>query len=92
MNCPKENLEQICNILPALKRPTIGELYGDPDWVAINTVMDKADFLPAITKLKKLAQGIVVVPPRQVIKTMDEAPEELYAEEEQAPEEPSEEE
>jgi ATP phosphoribosyltransferase len=90
MNCKRENLDEICGILPALKRPTMSDLYGDPSWVAINTIMDKADFLPAITKLKKLAQGIVVVPPRQVIKTVEEViieEEPVFSEEEAPPEE-----
>jgi len=71
MNCKKENVAEICKILPALKRPTISDLYGDSEWVAINTVMDKSDFLPAIPKLKKLAQGLVVLPPKQVIRTIE---------------------
>jgi ATP phosphoribosyltransferase len=67
MNCLEENLPKLCEILPALKRPTIGQLYNAPGWVAINTIIDKSDFLPLIPKLKKLAQGLVVLNPRQVI-------------------------
>ena len=67
MNCKKENLDKICALLPSLKRPTISPLYGDDEWVAINTILDKEDFLPLIPKIKKLAQGLVVLKPKQVI-------------------------
>ncbi len=70
MNCLEENLEEICSLLPALKKPTIGKLHGSPGWVAINTIIDKEDFLPLIPKIKKLAQGLVVLSPRQVIELL----------------------
>lgn len=72
MNCKEENVEKICKELPALKRPTIGTLYGEPGWVALNTIVDKTDFLPLIPKLKKLAQGLVVLTPRQVISILED--------------------
>jgi ATP phosphoribosyltransferase len=67
MNCKKENISKICSLLPALKKPTIGQLYGLEGWFAINTIVDKADFLPLIPRIKKLAQGLVVISPKQVI-------------------------
>jgi ATP phosphoribosyltransferase len=71
MNCLEENVKKICEELPALKQPTISPLFGNPGWVAINTIIDKKDFLPLIPKLKKLAQGLVVIKPRQVINMLD---------------------
>jgi ATP phosphoribosyltransferase len=72
MNCLEPNVEKICNILPALKSPTISPLYGKEGWVAIDTIIDKKDFLPLIPKLRKLAQGLVVTTPRQIMKLLDE--------------------
>ncbi len=70
MNCKEENVEKICSLLPALKQPTIGKLHGNPGWVAINTIIDRGDFLPLIPKIKKLAQGLVVLKPKQVIEIL----------------------
>jgi ATP phosphoribosyltransferase len=52
--------------LPALKRPTISDL-SDPDWCAVNTVIDKMKFLEILPTLRALAQGLVVYEPRQVL-------------------------
>ncbi|MBN1683073.1 ATP phosphoribosyltransferase [Candidatus Bathyarchaeota archaeon] len=65
-NVKKENLEILLVTLPALKNPTISPL-SDPDWVAVNTVIDKTKFLEILPSLRKLAQGLVVYEPRQVL-------------------------
>jgi ATP phosphoribosyltransferase len=65
-NVKKSNLEQLLQYLPALKRPTISYL-SDPDWCAINTVIDKTKFLEILPTLRELSQGIVVYEPRQVL-------------------------
>jgi ATP phosphoribosyltransferase len=65
-NVKKTNLEQLLEKLPALKRPTISEL-SDPDWCAINTVIDKPRFLEILPTLRELSQGLVVYEPRQVL-------------------------
>ena len=65
-NVEKKNLEQLLEKLPALKRPTISEL-SDPDWCAINTVIDKPRFLEILPTLRELSQGLVVYEPRQVL-------------------------
>jgi ATP phosphoribosyltransferase len=69
MNAREENVNEIIAILPALKKPTISKLAGQDaeGWVALNTIIDKSEFLPLIPKLKKLAQGIVVHEVRQVL-------------------------
>ena len=66
MNVKKTNLEELLDRLPALKRPTVSEL-SDPDWCAINTVIDKMKFLEILPTLRALAQGLVVYEPRQVL-------------------------
>ena len=65
-NVKKTNLEELLEKLPALKRPTISDL-SDPEWCAINTVIDKKKFLEILPTLRALAQGLVVHEPRQVL-------------------------
>ncbi|MDP7207335.1 MAG: ATP phosphoribosyltransferase, partial [Candidatus Bathyarchaeota archaeon] len=65
-NVKKTNLEELLEKLPALKRPTISDL-SDPEWCAINTIIDKKKFLEILPILRVLSQGIVVHEPRQVL-------------------------
>ena len=65
-NVKRTNLKSLLSELPALKRPTISEL-SDPEWCAINTVIEKTRFLEILPILRKLAQGLVVYEPRQVL-------------------------
>ncbi|MEM2539345.1 MAG: ATP phosphoribosyltransferase, partial [Candidatus Bathyarchaeia archaeon] len=52
--------------LPALKKPTISPL-SDENWFSVNTVIDKEQFLEILPMLRRLAQGLVVYEPRQVL-------------------------
>jgi len=65
-NVRKSNLDELLQQLPALKRPTISDL-SDPDWCAINTVIDKDMFIQILPTLRNLAQGLVLYEPRQVL-------------------------
>jgi ATP phosphoribosyltransferase len=69
MNVREENISKLIRSLPALKRPTISKLTGEGSegWFAINTIINREDFLDLIPTLRKLAQGIVVNEPRQVL-------------------------
>ncbi|MGQ9722423.1 MAG: ATP phosphoribosyltransferase [Candidatus Jordarchaeum sp.] len=67
MNVKEENLEELLEQLPALKRPTISPLAGTEGWVAINTVIAKEEFLRLIPVLRRLAQGLVVYEPKGVL-------------------------
>ncbi|MGB9853275.1 MAG: ATP phosphoribosyltransferase [Candidatus Bathyarchaeales archaeon] len=66
VNVKKENLERLLQELPALKRPTIAPL-SDPQWCSVNTVVEKDTFLKILPTIRKLAQGLVVYEPRQVL-------------------------
>jgi ATP phosphoribosyltransferase len=66
VNVKKTNLNALLEQLPALKRPTISEL-SDPEWCAINTVIDKDMFIQILPTLRNLAQGLVLYEPRQVL-------------------------
>lgn len=65
-NVRKNNLDELLTKLPALKNPTVAPL-SDPDWCAINTIIDKKLFLKILPDLRALAQGLVVYEPRQVL-------------------------
>lgn len=67
MNVKEENIEQILEQLPALKRPTISPLAGAEGWFALNTVIAKEDLLRLIPILRNLAQGLVVYEPKGVL-------------------------
>jgi ATP phosphoribosyltransferase len=66
VNVKKENLQKLLTELPALKNPTISPL-ADEAWVGVNTVIEKDCFIGLLPKIRKLAQGLVVYEPRQVL-------------------------
>mgnify|MGYP001039315720 CR=1 FL=1 len=66
VNVSKDNLPDLLKRLPALKRPTISPL-SDEGWYSVNTVIEKEQFLQLLPTLRKLAQGLVVYEPRQVL-------------------------
>ena len=66
MNVKEENVDTLLATLPALKHPTISPLAAE-GWVALNTVIPRDLFIELVPKLRKLAQGLVVHTPRQVL-------------------------
>lgn len=67
LNVMKKDLDGVLEVLPALKRPTISQL-SDPDWVAVNTILEETVVREAIPKLKEAkAQGIVEYPLNKVV-------------------------
>jgi len=66
VNVKKENLQKLLTELPALKNPTISPL-ADEAWVGVNTVIEKDFFIGLLPKIRKIAQGLVVYEPRQVL-------------------------
>ena len=67
MNAPKARLQEIINVLPGLKSPTIIPL-ADDDWCSVHTVLDQKRFWEIIGKLKEMgAQGILVTPIEKMI-------------------------
>lgn len=66
VNVRKENLDQLLKSLPALKRPTIGQL-SEEGWFGVNTVISKDEFVRIIPTLRKLAQGLVVHEPKGIL-------------------------
>ena len=66
VNVQKNNLQRLLSELPALKNPTIAPL-ADEDWCSVNTIIEKDCLINLLPKIRKLAQGIVVYEPRQVL-------------------------
>lgn len=67
MNVPKQRLDDIINVLPGLKSPTIIPL-ADDDWCSVHTVLGQKQFWEIIGKLKEMgAQGILVTPIEKMI-------------------------
>ena len=67
MNAPKTRLQEIIDVLPGLKSPTIIPL-ADDDWCSVHTVLDQKRFWEIIGKLKEMgAQGILVTPIEKMI-------------------------
>jgi ATP phosphoribosyltransferase len=67
LNVRKEDLDRVLAVLPALKRPTISTL-SDPEWLAVNTVIEESLAWQVIPRLKEAnAQGIVEYPLNKVV-------------------------
>jgi len=67
LNVPKENINDVLNILPALKKPTVSSLTDD-NWVALNTIIEEHTVRDIIPQLKKAgASGIVEYPLNKII-------------------------
>ncbi len=67
MNVPRSRLDEIINVLPGLKSPTIIPL-ADDEWCSVHTVLDQRRFWEIIGRLKELgAQGILVTPIEKMI-------------------------
>ncbi|HEX2713128.1 MAG TPA: ATP phosphoribosyltransferase [Candidatus Acidoferrales bacterium] len=67
LNVRREHLLGVLSVLPALKNPTISEL-SDPQWVAVNTIVDEEVVRQIIPRLKAAhAQGIVEYPLNKIV-------------------------
>jgi ATP phosphoribosyltransferase len=66
VNVKKENLHELLANMPALKKPTISTLSED-GWYGVNTIIDKTEFIQIVPIMRKLAQGLVVMDPRQIL-------------------------
>jgi ATP phosphoribosyltransferase len=67
LNVQRANLDAVLALLPALQRPTISPL-SDPDWVALNTIIEERTVRDLIPRLKAArAQGIVEYPLNKIV-------------------------
>jgi ATP phosphoribosyltransferase len=67
LNVRRDDLPGVLSALPALRNPTIAQL-SDPDWVAINTIVEERTVRQLIPKLKSArAEGIVEYPLNKIV-------------------------
>jgi len=66
LNVKEENLKRLLTEVSSLKKPTISPL-SQKGWYGVNTVIKKSEFYMLVPKLRKIAQGLVVHEPRQVL-------------------------
>jgi ATP phosphoribosyltransferase len=67
LNVRRDDLSGVLDVLPALKKPTISTL-SDPDWVAVNTIIEESVVRQILPKLKAAnAQGIVEYPLNKIV-------------------------
>jgi ATP phosphoribosyltransferase len=67
MNVRTADLEAVVKILPALQKPTVSSL-SDPEWVAVNTILDEDVVRHIVPQLKQAgARGIVEYPLNKII-------------------------
>lgn len=67
LNTPNEKLDEIINLIPGMKSPTILPL-ADSNWSSLHSVVNENDFWNVIEQLKRAgAQGILVVPIEKMI-------------------------
>ncbi len=66
LNVEKKNLTRLLRQISSLKKPTISPLSED-GWYGVNTIIKKSEFHKMIPKLRKIAQGLVVHEPRQIL-------------------------
>jgi ATP phosphoribosyltransferase len=67
LNVHKDNLAEVLQVLPALKRPTISHL-SDEEWLAVNTILDETTVRDIIPRLKQAGgEGIVEYPLNKIV-------------------------
>jgi len=67
LNVHRLNLEKVLEVLPALKKPTVSQL-SDPEWLAVNTILDESAVRSIIPRLKDAgAEGIVEYPLNKIV-------------------------
>ncbi len=67
LNAPNEKVQEIANLLPGMKSPTVVPL-AQKGWSSMHSVIEEDDFWVVIGKLKKAgAEGILVVPIEKMI-------------------------
>jgi ATP phosphoribosyltransferase len=66
VNVREKNLDKLLVELKALKRPTVSPL-SEKGWFAVNSVISKKDLHAMLPTLKKLAQGLVIHEPQNIL-------------------------
>ena len=68
LNAPESALEEITNILPGMRSPTMMPL-AEKGWYSLHSVISEHEFWKRIHKLKKAgAEGILIIPIEKMIR------------------------
>lgn len=66
LNVKEANLKRLLTRMPSLKKPTVSPL-SESGWYGVNTIIKKEEFHKLLPGLRKIAQGLVVHEPRQIL-------------------------
>ncbi len=67
LNVHRDSLQNVIGVLPSLKGPTVSAL-SDPEWFAVNTILDESTVRMIIPRLKAAgAEGIVEYPLNKIV-------------------------
>jgi ATP phosphoribosyltransferase len=67
LNAPNKNLQEIIDVIPGMKSPTIMPL-AEKGWSSVHSVLSEKTFWAVIDRLRELgAQGILVIPIEKMI-------------------------
>jgi ATP phosphoribosyltransferase len=67
LNAPNDRLDEIINVIPGMKSPTIMPL-AEEGWSSVHSVLNENEFWEIIDRLRDLgAQGILVIPIEKMI-------------------------
>lgn len=67
LNAPNDHLQEIINVIPGMKSPTIMPL-AEKGWSSVHSVLSEKEFWSVIDQLRELgAQGILVIPIEKMI-------------------------
>jgi len=67
LNAPNERLEEIIEVIPGMKSPTVMPL-AEKGWSSVHSVLSEKEFWAVIDRLRELgAQGILVIPIEKMI-------------------------
>jgi len=67
MNVPNDKIEEVSNILPVLKSPTVMPL-AEEGWSSLHSVIDEDQFWEVIDSLKAAgAEGILIIPIEKMV-------------------------
>jgi len=68
VNVPRAKLDEAKKLLPGVTAPTVLDLLGRADWVALHAVVDEHELNGLLPALKRLgAQGLLVLPIERMI-------------------------
>lgn len=67
-NVHKNDLEAVKNAMPGMSGPTVSEVYGNNDMVAVHSVISEIEVFETINKLRKVgAKDLLVLPIERIL-------------------------